>query len=523
MILATSLSILLPMPSDAQSPPQAGVRESVVVRAAEIEVLVLDAKGRPVTDLTREEFLLTVDGAARKIDWVLPPAGVSTPATIAEPQALPDKAPAPVAAAAASKHSTVFFVDDLHLNFRSRSMGLSALKAYLGTLASTEEVALYAFRYRLEIVQRFTVDRALLSAALDHLGRRTPASMLLHSQAEWAGRSVGALQGLAVTLEALAGRPEPKTLVLLAEYVPSSSWDLPNALGTGTGFDFAATVRRDAHEAFLARTTILALDPSGIHPSGPGLDQQAAPALGLQAPSGAATASLTGVAEDSFQPPQADHLETGGDAFAVLARETGGARISNTNRLQKDLGAETDLLNARYRIGFTPDEGSSRTRAIGVRVTRPGLHVRMASGQGSLSGDSLARARFAAVLLSNNLPIGDFPIRIDPVSEPKGWITKTLSFEVWIPARELFVEDDGETLQGQVEVLVTNEDDRGGVGQVHREAVAVRIPKKDASQVAHAVFRLPLTLQIEGKGTLLVGIRDTTTNRLGHARVSYPK
>jgi len=417
----------------------------------------------------------------------------------------------------------VFFVDDFHLTFRSRSMGLNALKVYLGTLPPSEEVALYTFRHRLEIIQRFTRDRAVLAAALDRLGRMTPVSLLVHSQAEWAGKSEGVLQGLAQTLEALAGRPEPKTVVVLAEYVPSTSWELPSALGTASAFDLATTVRQDAQNAVLARATILALDPSGIHPSGAGLDQQAPSTLGVAAGPGAATASLSGVADDSFQAPQADHLETGGDAFAVLAHETGGARLSNTNRLPQDLGVETDLLNARYRIGFTPEAGSSTTRAVGVRVTRAGLHVRMASRQGSLSGDALARARFAAGLLSDPLPRADFPIRVEPVRPPKGWMNKTLSLEIRIPARELFVEDKGDTLQGHIELLVTNEDDRGGVGEVRREAVAVQISKKDASRIDHAFFRMPLTLNIEGKGTLLVGVRDTTTNRLGHAKVAYPK
>jgi VWFA-related protein len=524
MTLATSLSVLLlPIPTEAQDLPQAGVRESVTVRAAEIEVLVLDSMGRPVTDLAREEFLLTVDGAPRKIDWVLPPAHSSRllEAT-AEPQARLEQ-PRTSAAAAAPPHSTVFFVDDLHLSFRSRSMGLDALKVYLGTLPPNEEMALYSFRHRLEILQRYTLDRAALSAAIGRLGRTTPVSMTVNSQAEWAGRSEGALQGLSQMLQTLAGRPESKTIVVLADYVPASSWELANPLGAASAFDFAAAMKQDARDAFLARATILALDPSGIHPFGAGADQATPASILPSEPSGAATASLSGDAQHSFQTPQANHLETGGDAFGVLARETGGSRISNTNRLPQQLTAETDLLNARYRIGFTPDASRSATHAVGLRVTRPDLHVRMASGQGSLAGDALARARFASGLLSSDLPRVDFPIRVDPVTAPKGWINKTLSLEVWIPARELFVEDKGETLQGQVEVLVTNEDDRGGVGPVHREVVAVRISKNDASRVDHSVFRMPLTLHIEGKGFLLVGVRDTTTNRLGHARVPYPK
>jgi VWFA-related protein len=523
--LAAILQLVLPPTGTAQNPPRAGVRESVVVRAAEIEVLVLDAEGRPVTDLTRDEFILRVNGSPQKIDWVLPPGPPANrqEAVSTEIRELPgQEAQAPESPPVLS-HSTVVFIDDLHMNFRSRSMGLNALRVHLDTLPAGEEIALYGFRHHLEILQRFTTDRTALKSALDRLGRTTPVSQLLHSQAEWAGQSEAALQAFSQMLQALAGRPEPKTLIVLAEYLPTSSWELDNPMGTASTFDFAASIRQDSHDAFLARATILALDPSGIHPFGPGLDQAAPVVASAPSTTGAATPSVTIPSLDSFQAPAANHLETGGDVFAVLARETGGARISNTNRLAQDLGKQADLLNARYRIGFTPDAGSSEIRSVAVRVTRPGLSVRTATGQGSLVGEGLTRARFASAVLTRDLPPADFPIKVEPVKSPRGWMTKTLSFEIRIPARELFVQDRGDSLTGNVEVLVASEDDRGGVGDVQRQAVEVRLSKKDVAKLEHAFFRLPLTLQIEGKGFLLVGVRDTTTNRLGEARVAYPR
>jgi VWFA-related protein len=511
----------------AQTTQQTGVRESVVVRAAEIEVLVLDSKGRPVTDLRRDEFLLTVDGRPRKIDWVLPPPArkgevVAVQKLQVDLPETPSLSPAP-----ALPHSTVFFVDDMHLDFRSRYMGLRAIEVHANTLPLEEEVAVYTFRRRLEIVQRFTTDRTEVTASVKRLGKATPASFLLHGPVDWVGESQAALQGLSQMLTTLSGRPEPKTVILLGGYLPVHSLGRPDPYRPDSSFDFRDEIRQAERDAFLARATVVALDPSGIHPFGPGLDQQAPTPIGAFGSSSQTPApddSRSDIASSSSSVPSADHLESGGDAFAVLAHDTGGSRLSTSNQPEKLLAAETELLNSRYRIGFTPDAVSSQTRSIAIAVTRSGLRVRTAAGQRSLSGETMVRSRFASALLSRDLPLADFPIRVDSNKPPKGWFgTKTLSFEIRLPAREVYVEDRGETLSGGVEVLVATADDQGGISDIRSQAVEVRISKSDASRIPHAYFKIPLSLHVGGKGLLLVGVRDTTTNRLGHARVSYGK
>lgn len=206
-------------------------------------------------------------------------------------------------------------------------------------------------------------------------------------------------------------------------------------------------IRQAERDAFLARATVVALDPSGIHPFGPGLDQQAPTRLGdfgSSSPSPPADDFRSDIASSSFPAPSSDHLGSGGDAFAVLARDTSGSRLSTSNQPEKLLAAETELLSSRYRIGFTPDAATSQTRSVAVAVTRAGLRVRTATGQRSLSGETMVRSRFASALLSRDLPQADIPIRVEANKPPKGWFgTKTLSFEVLLPAREVFVEDRG--------------------------------------------------------------------------------
>jgi VWFA-related protein len=476
--------------ASAQAPQQTGVKDSVVVRAAEIEVLVLDSKGRPVTDLAREEFLLTVDGLPRKIDWVSPPNTSRGDASV-------EVAPAPASTgipplASALPHSTVFFLDEPHLDFRSRFRGLRALEMHLKTLPLQENVAVYS-------------------------GRATPVSQQLNSTAQRASESEGVFQDLSRMLQGLAGRSEPKTLVLLGGYLPISSWELANPLGSKASFDFTEQVRQTSRDAFLARVTILAVDPSGV----PSQDLGLTDPLALPAGARFLDESRPGLSPSAAPVTSADPLASGGDALAVLARETGGSRLTLSNNPEWQLDAETQRLNSRYRIGFTPDTETSQTRQVAVRVTRPGLRVRTATGQLSLAGEALVRARFASSLLSGDLPLVDFPIRVEETTSPNSRLTKTLSVEVSFSSLDVFLQDRGDVLGGQVEILAATADKDGSLSDVRSQALDVRIPASAAALVPRSSFRTLVTLQVRGKGSLLVGVRDTTTNRLGEARLRY--
>src|SRR5262249_24435394 len=102
-----------------------------------------------------------------------------------------------------------------------------------------------------------------------------------------------------------------------------------------------------------------------------------------------------------------------GDSFSVLAAETGGARLAYTNKPAEALAAESIRLGSRYRLGFTPPDGTSARRAIRVEALRTGLLVSSAPGQRSRTPETSARARFAALLLSSEAPKADFVVALE--------------------------------------------------------------------------------------------------------------
>src|SRR5512140_3896204 len=80
------------VPISAQADAPRPVRSSVEAVAADVEVLVLDSKGKPVEGLAKGDFKLFVNGKETPIDWLEAPAPIAAAAT-------PGAASAAVAAA----------------------------------------------------------------------------------------------------------------------------------------------------------------------------------------------------------------------------------------------------------------------------------------------------------------------------------------------------------------------------------------------------------------------------------------
>ena len=166
--------------------------ERVDVNIVNIDVLVSDKQGKPVTGLGKAAFQLKEDNNKIKIDRF------SKDGT-----------------AAASFPSMVVYVDDTHVFAAGRNAVLDALSPYLIERMSTREAAVMVVRFDdfTEILLNFTSDPEEVKAAIDDLKQRKPnpsESMLLErnagQQMQEARRGGGndvmdAMRGYATTLK----------------------------------------------------------------------------------------------------------------------------------------------------------------------------------------------------------------------------------------------------------------------------------------------------------------------------------
>ncbi len=412
-----------------------------------------------------------------------------------------------------------------------------------------EEAAVYLLDNGVRRLQAFTADRSALKKALDKPARTLPRAYIFPQQGsvEWEGQSRQMLRNFSTVLDTIANRPEPKTVVVMAGPISPTGFVQPiggpagsGATGqtvfvTGAGPD--SPVRAGGRPFDVGRlllgTRTLELSRRGEGRREPGAsrpgDGRRRGPDGPYSPDG--RAEISSMSSPSGRPPRdnaaalrpANNVTEGdavdsfayrSDTFALIAQSTGGARLGFTNKPVENLIAETNLLARRYRLGFTPPDGTSARREIRVQVARPGVVVRAAAGQRSLTPETAARARFAALLLSADAPKGDFAIALETKAAVKDRKDDAFPFDVVVPVSGVYAEERGETKRAKLELLIAGVDEEGRASEPMVMPFSVTV---DKAAGAGAFFRKDSNFNLDKrwKGRLFVGVRDTSTNRLG--------
>ena len=511
VFLSTLLAGALQARADVKAPAASQpVKTSVDTVAAELDVLVLDAKGKPVEGLMRGDFRLLVNGRETPIDWLEAPQGapVSAPTGGSAAPASPATAPA-----AGRRHSTVFVISNLHTDVRSSKAGLVALREFANRLPEGEPAAVYFLDNGVRRLQAFTTDRAAVLKAIEKPARMLPRSYVFSDTRgdEWVGQSRQMLRNFTTVLDSLASRPEAKTVVVLTGTISPTGFIRQIGAGSvvvspaavvagpagytsfsGPGlWNFLGEAKDAESQALLARATIVAIDPTGLDTSG-----------------GRASRGVRGGSAVSGT------WDFRNDTFALIAESTGGARLGYSNDPAALLAGESKLLAARYRLGFTPPDRTSARRDIRVEVARPGVAVRAAMGQRSLTPEAAARARFAALLLSADAPTGDFAIALETKGPVKKRPDDAFPFDVLVPVSGVYAEDIADGKRAKLELLIAGVDEEGRTSEPMVIPFSVTLDKSAADGT---FFRKNsnFTLDRKWKGRLFVGVRDTSTNRIG--------
>ncbi len=383
-----------------------------------VEVLVTDARGRPVTDLARDAFTLTQDGRPVPIVAFQAPGTPLTPPSVTQPS------PTPAATAPGELTTLVVFVDNRSLSPASRRRLLDGLEPFLkDQLAAGRARALvFTEDHGTRALTGITTDpqevsRALAVARRAATGRsaivmaeRTAVELLREAieNAERAGvpctqsmrqvlpivnahaatrrdQLTDTLARLSAVIAAVSVIPGPKALLYLSEGFEQRpalhlyDWladvcpaireaDSSLLFTPASEGDLSAPLRSVAARANAARLTIYALDGSAVGTlSAADVAQEgsdaASPGPGTQqAHRWAPSASTDRLAVLNLR---------GGEQ--ILARETGGRIVSDAGRMA-DLATD---LGRRYAIGFSPGHApDGRTHRLEVEVRGKGLRVR---------------------------------------------------------------------------------------------------------------------------------------------------
>ena len=400
----------------------------ITVNLVQVDAVVMDSKDKPVTDLRKEDFVILQDGKPQVItnfSFIDTREGVARtapakPAPVVKGAKAPPPPP-PIATRPKQIRRTVaLVVDDLGLSFESIVHVRESLKKYVDReMQPGDLVAVIRTGAGMGSLQQFTSNKQMLYAAIDHVKYNAFGRVGISSFAPLQGAepgaidttnadneraqifSAGTLGAIQYVVEGLHELPGRKSVVLFSE-------NLKLMYGGEQSARVQDSIRRLGDAANRASVVIYSIDPRGLAYTG------------LTAADN--TRGMTPRQINDVPMQRSQDMFESQEGMAILAHETGGLFMQNTNDIDGALRHVLEDGNGYYLIGYHPDAGTFDAKTgrpkfhrMQVRVKRAGLRVRARSGFFGTSDrefEPVPRTRLAQIARAMASPIGAGAIQL---------------------------------------------------------------------------------------------------------------
>lgn len=571
--LAQTTNAPSPAPSvntQPQQQPQPGsstAEDDEVVRISsnlvQVDAVITDQKGNHVTDLRQEDFEIYEDGRPQKITnfsyvsmesrtRVTGPTNPAAPLDKNAPPVPPTRLrPEQV------RRTIALVVDDLGLSFESAHYVRRTLRKFVDEqMQPSDLVAIIRTGGGMGALQQFTSDKRQLYSAIERVRwnpqgrasisafpplRRELDDPSQDSESEQTDRTardlsketdqfrselftVGTLGALNYIIQGLKELPGRKSILLVTDGF--TLFNTPDSLTSG-GANSSGPVSSDRVLEAMRRLIDLANRASVVLYT---MDPRGLPTLGFTAED-----NLSGMRPDQIQgalSKRRDDYIASQDGPNLLARETGGFSIRNTNDLSAGMRQVLDDQKGYYLIGYRPEEstfdrktGSRRFHDIKIKVKRADLRVRSRNGFYGVVNEvarAVPRTRVAQLNAALTSPFNSNGIRLRLTSlfgnDPQtGSFIRSL---LHIEGRDItFTKEEEGWMKAVLDVLVITFGDNGTVVDQLTNTYTVRVRGKTYERALQTGFTYTLNLPIKKGGAyqLRAALRDSSSERVGSA------
>jgi len=391
-----------------------------------LDVVVTDGRDRPVTDVRRDEFVVTEKGRLQKVEDFL---FVSIPASYTAIDL--DAPPPPTSDVVANtvtpnaSRALAIVVDDSNLPPQGIATIKGALRAMLEVLAPDDQVG-FTYVSRSDLGRDFTSDHAQLVSSVNNLRGaigQPPGPRMSTNDAE------GNVGGESPVM--LSGLSTPSLFIVLSNAIATLSAARQSRkavilVGTGgcnpADRDFGDLCRNIIKKANQAGVPIYGLNPLGL------MDAMSSQGAG-------AYDSAEGRADFETGIRDADNT------LRILANETGGRAFIQSSLQTAVQDVMSDNGNF-YLLGYYPDPrpDDGKFHDVEVKVTRPGLRVRSRRGYTADGGKVKVLPIVARMTkeLGAGLPDPSLPLRafVAPMGPGRNGTRAVVTVEVTYPVPE---------------------------------------------------------------------------------------
>ena len=538
-VLLLLVLLILPAPgalrgqeAEAPAPADPGAFVDVVnVDVVNVDVFVTDRSGKPITGLTKEDFEILEDGRPVSITHFY--AEHEEEGAVQRPTL-----PAPPGSAAAAAEEVpeeqrlylVVYVDNFNIRPFNRNRVFARLREWLNANVRAEDrVMLVSYNRTFKQRVPFTTDPRLIAGALLEMEKETGFAIHRDSErrqlieeieeAEHIGAVMGSVRtyassyynDLMFTIDAmkdfvasLGGLPGRKALVYVSDGIPQTPGediyyllsekfqDSSSVLMGAREFDAARRFSELANQANGNRVTFYMID-----------------AAGLRTMTAASAEQRTAGASTFVDSQNIHNLQA---PLRMLAEETGGRAIVNTNDVGPQLANITRDLRTYYSLGYQPaHQGDGRFHRIEVKLENRarGMQVRHRSGYRDKSTEQRMSDATMASLLFGEL---SNPLGVDlefGTMSPREDGNVLVPIHLRIPLDKVTLLPQQESHVARLRVYVAAADADGGISPVQSAQLPIAVPSADLEQARLKGWGYEVSLLMRpGQHRVSIGVRD---------------
>lgn len=555
--LVLACAAAMAAPGLAQDSPRTSFVDRTVLAVGNVEVTVLDRDGRPVRGLSREDFVLHVDGMPQAIEYF--GAYTDRPGAKPTPPA-PGLEPSPAARGAAAELARrplvlVLLIDAANTSVFNRNHILGRLASFVRRTVRPPDGAIVAvYDNFLRFASPFTSDAEEIAAALETLrassvsaGRtqtlRLMAERQLRDLAERSSpRSGGvtldqalmvartnaqqlrdsarqSVDGFKVLTRILSGVEGRKAVLYVSDGLPRSpgleTFQLllelfPVATMSQTEFQTFETTplwQELGRWAVAADVAFHTLDARGL-------------AAGGEKSAEFARTSPGGRGADQRRSSDLEilHLHNYQDPLVAIANLTGGVAVINTNRFDEELDGLADILASFYSLGFTlePAEANAVHSVHVALVTGKGhtLRYRPALAQRTTEA-RMADRTFAGL----GFGVQENALAVRAVlgeASPTGRKRFTVPVQVVVPLDKLALLPQGDDQVATLAVWTVAAGEGGVPSPMSRQEHTVAIPAGRLASIGTVTVQTAVDVPA-GRCRVAVGVLDRLSGEAGFA------
>jgi VWFA-related protein len=567
------------LPSVADEEEQEGIRriggltfvDEIQLTIANLIVYVTDKKGRAITTLTKDDFEVYQDGDPKQIsnfklytdEIVRSEMGVDTGIGIPEATPIPD---ATTGAGPQPVH-LVLYIDNQNLDPLDRNRVLSQTRDFVRTsLHPPAQMMVVAYQRSFEVLQEFTSDPSevlkAMRAVRTYTGGRTERDSSRQDIAEqisrikddtrsgstnrgggnssqggdwnqvynmirnYAAESVNnlhfTLDSLRQIISSLSGLPGKKGVIYVSNGLPMipgmelfyevSKYTNDSAILTSMfEYDRSRMYTQLAATANAQNVTLYTIDASGLKLEGGGSAEY----------STATDPMISSIGRNNYT-----------DSLRLLADETGGIAIFNTNDIGPRLEFVTQDLFTYYSIGY-PLQASGHDKVHRVKVKLRDdpafenfrLRYRPRFVEKSLETRVQDRVVSSLVFEIDENPMGlDIEAGTPAAATANRWLLPT---HVTFPLRNVALLPEGDDFVARLVLFIAARDTEGKRSDLVRQMHEVRVPATRYEEIQGSLFSIDAQLLMEaGRYKVSMALLDPVTRQVSYRTISaavHPK